>query len=166
MTDNRFSIVRTVAVLSAVVLTAAVAPSTSHAQTIDACYAPKTGTVYRTNTAGAPTQCSKGHTSFSWDAKSAVAGIATVSSGYLTVAAGEKLSHVLWCPAGKTPVQSGWEQYENSDFPGHGPIHLVQSWPSSSNGTPVGWIYKVQNPTSVPVMFSLILTCADVKLPS
>ena len=164
MTDIRSAIARTAAIATAVLLTAAISPAVGHAQAIEACYAPKTGSVYRIKAEGAPTQCAKGHAYFSWSAKSEITGLTFLASADLTVAPGAKLGEALTCPAGKTPIQVGWQQWENAQFPGHAPLQLINSKATHAYAKPVGWYFQFYNPTSVPIPFKVFLECADANV--
>ena len=120
MSATRFAIIRTSAILAAIVLSAAVAPATSHAQNIEACFAPKTGTVYRINTTGAPMQCSKGHAYFSWNAQGpkgdigpqgpagGIAGVQYVEGTPTLIVPNEGKSVVALCPVGKVAISGGF----------------------------------------------------------
>ena len=46
----------------------ALLPSVARAQTLTACYVPKSGTVYRIKVDGAPTKCAQNHVEFTWSA--------------------------------------------------------------------------------------------------
>ena len=166
MTATRFAITRTFAILAAIILTVAAAPATSHAQIIDGCYAPRTGSVYRINTAGAPTQCSKGHTQFSWDAKNEITGISRVFSDAKVVMPGQNASLTVDCPAGKTPIHVSWIQGEAQDFSVGAPIIVFTStaWNTTNSGIPQSWHWQFHNPGSVPRNIMFILGCATAKL--
>ena len=72
----------------------ALIPAVAQAQTITACYVPKTGSVYRIQAAGAPDTCKPSHVKFSWESAPA------------SIAATEDTTYVLITPIppGETAV--------------------------------------------------------------
>jgi hypothetical protein len=151
----------------------AAVPALVGAQVIDGCYAPKTGSVYRIKAEGTPTQCSKGHTQFSWNVQGpkgdkgdqgavgpqgpagGLAGVEYVQAPTQVLPANTAQQLVVSCPFGKVALSGGyWTTGED-------PLLAVTfSMPSTSQYGPVGWTVKLVNYSSSQRLAFVWVTCA------
>ncbi|HJS46536.1 MAG TPA: hypothetical protein VJ773_00980 [Gemmatimonadales bacterium] len=96
--------IRSAALLAALALI----PAAAQAQTITACYVPKTGSVYRIQAAGAPDTCKTNHVEFSWNAGGGSTGAVSTVTETHVVPAGAFGFKSADCPTGSTVVGGGF----------------------------------------------------------
>lgn len=127
------------------------------ADTIHACYVPKTGTMYRVGTAGAPAQCKQAsHMPMKWDA-SGVSGTYTVEMT-LTRQPGDSPWVNTKCPTGH--ALSGGHFVHFANFaPPYPDVRLLASAPSAVNRDE--WGFRLANSGSQAVDITLLLVCGS-----
>ena len=155
--------IRTATLAALVTVAIAALPALGRAQMLEGCYAPRTGTVYRINAAGAPTQCSKGHTQFSWSVEGpkgdkgdkgdqgntgpqgpagGLAGVEFVQGTAKSLPSNSKESISVICPAGKSAISGGYAV--SGDFT---LLDVAYSAPVTSQAGPLGWVVGLVNTT-------------------
>ena len=156
--------------LAAVAAVAAVAltPVAASAQTVEACYAKKSGTVYRINVPETPTQCSNGHYPFSWNVvgpqgpmgpqgPQGPSGTLTgygVWSGQAPVPANSTTYLTRSCPPGYSILSGGFQL--------QGDPSGIQMWESQPLLDKTGWRYVIRNNGAQSVTIATNLVCADL----
>lgn len=98
---------RLAASLAALALAGALAPRAVQAQDIEACYANKSGSMYRINASGTPTACNNNATKMTWPSKlpsGTMTGLERVTLTSPSIAPQTAGVFPVQCPAGKTPI--------------------------------------------------------------
>ena len=146
------SLTRSAALLAALVLI----PAAAQAQTITACYVPKTGSVYRIKAADTPTACKTNHVEFSWKAPAVTYGAITTVTAFFTAQPGELGFGGVDCPAGSVPISGGFISMDpnNGNFQVRASVNHPQ--------TP-GWRVNGHNYGSTPVEIAVQAYCAPVS---
>ncbi|AMW03848.1 hypothetical protein [Gemmatimonas phototrophica] len=94
---------------AALTVCATLAPTTVSAQTITACSADRSGTLYRVGIPGAPADCTKSsHTKATWSTNGSAPDI-VVDSTSVSAPAGTQFSGSVTCPTGYTVIGGGFE---------------------------------------------------------
>ncbi|HJS46535.1 MAG TPA: hypothetical protein VJ773_00975 [Gemmatimonadales bacterium] len=130
-------------------------PAAAQAQTITACYVPKTGSVYRIQAEGAPSACKVNHVAFTWETDVTV-GWAERSGVPLTQQVWPNTSQSFFAPCneGEVPVGGG--------FSAGGPALVLFDGPygAPDAGGPVGWKVTLFNPEGgFPFYATARVTC-------
>jgi hypothetical protein len=93
----------------ALTCTLSLAVGTAHAQTISACSADRSGSMYRVGIPGAPADCTKAsHTKATWNANGSSPDI-LVDSTSVAAPAGAQFSESVQCPTGYMVIGGGYE---------------------------------------------------------
>jgi hypothetical protein len=163
---------KTFAVLALAALTSMT--STASAQTIQACYVTKTGTVYRINVADTPPNCGK-NVAFHWNVtgptgqtgQTGPQGPAGPGSSYSFHSTDYELTGGFGgntnCPEGSTATGGGYLLHGTVD-PG---IRVSASMPYVvlGNTLPTGWMVLTDNPNAAPYKITLYVVCVGAATP-
>ena len=154
-----------------VALLPAAFPATAEAQTLAACYIPKSGTVYRIQTPGAPSKCSQNHVQFTWSAQgetgpqgpegpagpegpqgsAANVTISRLERSMTAIGPGWSANPTLVCPnAGDVAVGGGWRP----NGPAVG-LRVYGSYPSGEGD----WTFVLANEGAVDFTVGLWIIC-------
>lgn len=145
--------------LVALVAALALAPTVAQAQaatTMTACYVPKTGSVYRIKTDGAPDQCKNSHVEFSWLAPVVAYGVITTVTEYFTAPAGQLGSGGVDCPAGSVPISGGFVVVDL--YSGNFQVRMSANHPQVP-----GWRVTGFNYGTTPLEVAVQAYCAPVS---
>ena len=164
---------KTLAVLALAVI--AILPSTGHAQTIQACYVAKTGTVYRINVSDTPPNCGK-NTSFHWNVTGPAGqtgptgpqGPAGPEGSYSIHSTEYELSGSGFgggtnCAEGSVATGGGYLLHEPSDLG----IRVSASKPYVvlGNTLPTGWTVLTDNPNGAQYKLTIYVMCVGAATP-
>ena len=156
---------KTLAVLALVAI--ASLPSTASAQTIQACYVAKTGTVYRINVSDTPPNCGK-NTAFHWN----VTGPAGQTGPQGPAGSGSTFYVLSTAPTDHTSPSLGAsaECYEGDLAIGGGyrmaatdptvMVHDDSPWINPISLLPTRWHVGIKNPNSSTFTLSVWVVCA------
>lgn len=163
--------IRIAAALALVALLPAALPTTAEAQTLAACYIPKSGTVYRIQTPGAPTKCSQNHVQFTWSVQGETGAQGAEGpagpegpqgpAGEVTVVRAERHTAAIGPGFGSSPTL---------ECPTEGDIAVGGGWRTTSHATglrvygshPSGdgdWTFIVANEGASDVVVYLSIVC-------
>lgn len=142
----------------------ALIPAAAQAQTITACYVPKTGSVYRIQAAGAPDACKTNHIQFSWE--NGGSGTGTGGTGGVTftrrqttaavVAPGEWGENAAACEPGEKVTGGGY-----SANPGDQTVNVSENLPHVSGSPPIEyWSVNLKHLGDAPISFVVYAVCA------
>lgn len=150
----------------------ALVPSIAQAQTLTACYVPKSGTVYRIKVEGTPTKCAQNHVEFTWSMAGQVGpegpqgpqgemgpqgpagaayttGLERLERAMTMLDPGEtELLDLVCTTAGRIAIGGGWTANNGV---------LVHS--SEPNGD--GWRYRVTNMAATEQQVRLWIVCIN-----
>jgi hypothetical protein len=167
---SAISPLRLAASLAAVALAAAVAPHAAQAQDIEACYARKSGSMYRINAADAPAACGTSGTKMTWPSKlpsgTVTALERVVDPDPPIIEAGKAGQFGVLCPTGKTAISAEWHIQALKSADGHTP--QFSDWTKmfihgSFQVTPKQWNMTAVNLSSkFPMKPVATITCGIV----
>ena len=141
--------------LAAVLAALALMPAAAQAQTITACYVPKTGSVYRIKAADTPTTCKTNHVEFSWKAPAVTYGMITTVTDSFTVQPGALGVGGADCPAGSVAISGG---FLNMDpYNGNFQVRMSLNHPQIP-----GWRVNGHNYGATPLKIVVQAYCAPV----
>ena len=143
---SRMSIVALVAAL-------VISPAAVQAQsTITACYVPKSGSVYRIKTEGAPSACKSNHVEFSWETGAQGWGMYETHSENFTIQPGEEKMEGVLCPPGTAAMSGGFVVLGSGDK-----VRIT-----SSHYQPIGnsWYVSAANDGPEPATVKVEAYCA------
>lgn len=148
---SRMSIVALVAAL-------VISPAAVQAQsTITACYVPKSGSVYRIKTEGAPSACKSNHVEFSWVSSTSPWGPYTAVEQPMNIQPGETADGVASCPAGRQPISGGFRVVDADAAE----VVILGSHEAGTLGTGnVNWQVTARNDGSEMVIMYVHALCA------
>ena len=149
-------------------------PTSVNAQTIQACYVAKTGTVYRINVSDTPPNCGK-NTAFHWNVTGPAGqtgptgpqGPAAPGSSYSIHSNDHELTGgfggTVNCPEGSTATGGGYHLHEPADIG----LRVASSLPYVvlGNTLPTGWKVLVDNPNGAPYKLTLYVICVGAATP-
>jgi hypothetical protein len=169
---SAISPLRLAASLAAVALAAVAAPRAAQAQDIEACYARKSGSMYRINAADAPTACGNNGTKMTWPSKLPSGTITAlqrvVDPSPPTIEAGQAAQFGAVCPTGKTALSAEWRIQALQSADGYTPqfadwtkMSIFQSFRTTAS--PAQWNMTAVNLSSkFPMKPILTVTCGIV----
>jgi hypothetical protein len=162
---------RLAASLAAVALAAVAAPRAAQAQDIEACYANKSGSMYRVNAPGAPATCSNNGTKVTWPSKlpsGTVTGLEKVTKIGPINPPQKAVSFGVQCPSGKRPIHAEYKVEHMDNAAGDNPQFM--DWTlqtvgdAYSSGSSGDWwmVTGVNRTTQYPMRVHVTVTCAHV----
>jgi hypothetical protein len=130
-------------------------PGSGEAQTtFQACYVPKSGTVYRIQVEGAPTKCSQNHVAFSWtSAGPEPLGTLTTNTTVYEVPPGATDNRLIPCEPGTLVVSGGYDVSAGGAFT----VRRDHPQPGGS-----GWRLEVTNGSAAPQIVIGFALCVDL----
>ena len=139
--------------LASALAAVALIPGALQAQTITACYVPKTGSVYRIQAAGAPAACkSTSHVEFSWDAGQSLPTAPQEVVKLSLIQPGDDAFVTAACPAGTEAFSGAFRLIP----PATDVVFLL----SSKSTVPVGWVVRVRNEGTIAAEIAAHAFCS------
>lgn len=114
-------------------------PTMAQAQTLTACYVPKSGSVYRIKAQGTPTACKPSHVEFSWEGTApGYIAFHTTGADAHVVAPGTTAELVRFCGPGEQLMTGGYTKVGDATSE----VEVKESHPGAGMER---WYVKVQN---------------------
>ena len=134
----------------------ALIPGAAQAQTITACYVPKTGSVYRIQAPGAPDACKTNHAEFSWESGASGGGTTFTKrfAAPVVIAPNTFEKAFASCEAGETVTGGGFSTLPNLT------VSVAVNAPTFGGLYPESWFVDMRNLSSTDVTMSAYVICA------
>lgn len=142
----------------------ALIPVAAQAQTITACYVPKTGSVYRIQAAGAPDACKTNHIQFSWEnGGSGTGGTSGVTftrrqTVAVDIAPGEWGEGAAACEPGEKVTGGGYSANPGDQIQ---TLNVTENFPHFSGSPQIEyWSVLLKHLGAEPITFVVYAICA------